>query len=234
MMPGIKSLYYLAKLAQKQVVYVTQPPTILLGFNHDNMFIYTKASTKCLTVKTQEMTPKLIMHYIRHYMDRGGEEDPLNQNSRIKSSVYPKFIIKYTSNTNKNKIYLFYKASEVFSQAIEDWGKYDMAIQPFIIGKTRKASMLRYELYNKSMIKSYALSSECSITKFPYLSMEEIINKRKDALWWSENPTQKKENISEELKTPLHKINNIELIKYFCVSTDCVRVIVLKSKYLLY
>ena len=44
--PGVRSLYCLAKLAEKQVMNVVIPPTVLLGFNHDNMFIYTKPSTK--------------------------------------------------------------------------------------------------------------------------------------------------------------------------------------------
>lgn len=39
------------------------------------MFVYTKSATKCLHVKSQEMTPKLIMHYLKYYLDRG-EDDP--------------------------------------------------------------------------------------------------------------------------------------------------------------
>ena len=145
------------------------------------------------------MTPKLILHYIKNYLDRGGEEDPENQSNRIKSSIYPKFIIKYPSNANKNRIYLFYKINEVFNQAIEDWGKYDMVIQPFIIGKTRKAAMLRYEVYNKCMIKSYSISSECSITQFPYLTIDEIINKRKVALKFGDSPSKNNENNDETI-----------------------------------
>ena len=44
--PGIRSLYHLARIAMKQALYVNHPPTVLIGFNHDNLFMYTKASTK--------------------------------------------------------------------------------------------------------------------------------------------------------------------------------------------
>lgn len=93
--PGIRSLYHLAKLAKKQALYVNIPPTILLGFNHDNMFLYTKESTRCLSVISDEMSPKLIMHYIKAYMGRGEEEEHKNQNSRIKSTVYPKYEFQF-------------------------------------------------------------------------------------------------------------------------------------------
>ena len=81
--PGVRSLLYLAEIAQKQPLNVFIPPTILLRVDHKNMFIYTKAATKWLAVKTQEMTPKLIHSYIRDYMDRE-EDDPINLNNRIK------------------------------------------------------------------------------------------------------------------------------------------------------
>lgn len=80
---GIRSLYYLAEIAQKQALSVFIPPTILLRVDHWNKFLYTKAATKWLAVKTQEMTPKLILSYIKDYMDRE-EDDPINMNNRIK------------------------------------------------------------------------------------------------------------------------------------------------------
>jgi hypothetical protein len=172
MSPGIKSLYYLAKLAKKQMMHFTIPPTVLLGFNHDNMFLYTKPSTKSLTVETKPMTPKLVTYYIKTYMDRGCEDAPVTQANRIKSSVYPKYVIRYANGVDRNQISLFYNISDCLNYALENWGRYDMAIQPFIICKSRKASMLRYEVYNKNMVKSAVLSSDYDIAEIPYLSKE--------------------------------------------------------------
>ena len=119
------------------MVYVMMPPTVLLGFNHDNMFLYTKPATKCLTVESKPMTPKLLMHYIKTYMDRGNEEVSTSLANSIKTSIYPKFVIKYsTMNDNfpsVQSISVFYKLQDVCHQALEFWGKYDMAIQPYII-----------------------------------------------------------------------------------------------------
>ena len=98
---GIRSLYFLAKLAQKQVVNVVIPPTILLGFNHDNMLIFTKAATKWLTVINEEMHPKLLLKYIKNYMEREDEESHASQTNRIRSSVYPRYVIRYGTNVNK-------------------------------------------------------------------------------------------------------------------------------------
>ena len=180
------------------------------------MFIYTKPATKCLTVETEEMHPKLLLKYIKQYMDREDEESHATQTNRIRSSVYPKYVIRYGTNMNNNRIKFFYKLNDVYTQALEDWGNFDMAIQPFIIWKSRKASMLRYEVYNTSMVKSFVLSSEYDISSFPYLHKEEIINTRKDFLFQSwNNPNRNKslDNSNEYLfSIPLNKVNNSELV----------------------
>lgn len=44
--PEVRCLYHIAKLAEKQIINLVIPPTILLNKNHKNMFIYTKPSTK--------------------------------------------------------------------------------------------------------------------------------------------------------------------------------------------
>jgi len=188
-LPGIHSLYCLAKLAKKQVIHVTIPPTVLIGFNHDNMFLYTKPATKCLTVETKPMTPKLLTYYLKNYMDRNHDEDAISYSNSIKPSVYPKYVMKYSTTHNNfptaQSISLFYKIQDVCNAALEFWGKYDMAIQPFIISKSRKASMLRYEVYNANMVKSVVLSSNYDICDIPYLSTDKIINLRKDFIYQS-------------------------------------------------
>ena len=89
------------------------------------------------------MTPKKILHYLKDYMDRGGPSDPQNMNNRIKTSVYPKYIIRYGTRVDRNFIQLYYKLTDVYQQILEDWGRYDMAIQPFLISKSRKPSVVR-------------------------------------------------------------------------------------------
>lgn len=83
-------------------------------------------------------------------------------------------------------MFLFYRVKDVYQQIIEDWGKYDMAIQPFIICKSRKTSMLRYEVHNQSMVKAVSITNDYNILKFPYLETSQIVNKRKDVIDWDE------------------------------------------------
>ena len=59
------------------------PPTIIIARDHDNMFVYTKPATRCLSAKTAELTPKLILYYLKHYMDRGNDDDADDNSSRI-------------------------------------------------------------------------------------------------------------------------------------------------------
>lgn len=120
--PGVHSLYHLAKLAKKQVLNINIPPTVILGFDHDNMFIYTKPATGCLTVNSETMTPKRLTHYIKQYMDRGNDDAPVNQANRIKNSVYPKYVIRFATGQDRNRTELFYKLADVMDRALEEWG----------------------------------------------------------------------------------------------------------------
>jgi hypothetical protein len=133
-------------------------------------------------------------------------------------SMYPKYIIRYASNTDRNRLYLFYRLQDVYNQILQDWGNYDMAVQPYVICKSRKASMLRYEVFNKTMVKSWAISSDYNIIDFPYLDQNEKLNTRKDVL----NMNGEKENStkSSKNKPQIHEVNNSELMKYFWVSTE--------------
>lgn len=164
------------------------------------------------------MSPGLILKYIKKFMDRGGDEVPENQINRIKNSVYPKYIIKYATKNEGNRVKLFYKLNDVYSQALEDWGDYDMAIQPYIICKSRKTSLLRYEIYNRNMVRSFVISNDKDILSFPYLEKEQIMNVRKDFLYQSREQHDKLLNSSMNnslLGIPLNKISNSELIDYF-------------------
>ena len=169
------------------------------------------------------MTPKLLLRYIKKFMNRGNNETPETQVNRIKSSVYPKFIIKYSDGKHSSRIKLFYKANDVYSQALEDWGDYDMAIQPFIICKSRKTSLLRYEVYNRNMVKSHVISNQKDILNFPYLDKEQIMNVRKDFLYQSRERHNKNKYDNEYQSMndiPLNKILNSDLIDYFTISTQ--------------
>lgn len=76
--------------------------------------------------------------------------------------------------------------------------------------------MLRYEVYNNSMVKSFVLSSEYDISSFPYLHKEEIINTRKDFLFQSWNSPNRNRNLDSSneylYNIPLNKVNNQELV----------------------
>ena len=78
------------------------------------------------------MTPKLLMFYLKNYLTRD-DTSKASRMSRIKAKVYPKYIIRYASKTDRNRVFLYYRIQDVYQQVLEDWGKYDMAIQPFII-----------------------------------------------------------------------------------------------------
>lgn len=102
-----------------------------------------------------------------------------------------------------------------------------MAIQPYIIPKSRKTSLLRYEVYNKSMIRSFVLSSDYNIGKFPFLAESEIFNYKKEALFCAPGSPSKSKEAHEKSKSslasreiPLNQIPNSELMKYFSISTD--------------
>jgi len=166
---GIRSLYFLAQAAQKQALEIVIPPTIVLRTDHDNIFIYTKAATKWIAVKKDTLTPKRILHYLKDYMERSAKKDPQIKNRRIKSSVYPKYIIRYGTRVDRNYVQLFYKLNDVYQQVLEDWGKYDMVVQPFIISKSRKPSIIRWEVDAKLRVKTFVLTSEHDVSNFPYL-----------------------------------------------------------------
>ncbi|CAI2378935.1 unnamed protein product [Moneuplotes crassus] len=221
LVPGIYSLYALAKLAKKQVVKAMMPPTVLLGFNHDNMFIYTSAATKCLTVENRPMTPKLLTHYVKTYMDRKNDEESKGLNNSIKMSVYPKFVLKYSTYDNSfpstQSIMVFYKIQDLCTHALEYWGKFDMAIQPYIICKSRKASLLRYEVYKENMVKAHVLSSDYDISELPYLPKDEILNVRNDYIYQRRGNS---ENERERSDIPLSQAPNSDLINYFCITTQ--------------
>lgn len=220
---GIRSLYYLAKASQKQALQIVVPPTILLRIDHDNMFVYTKAATKWVAIKKDAMSPKLILSYIKDYMDRGSSGESKNINNRIKSSVYPKYVIRYGTRVDRNNIHMFYKLNDVYQQVLEDWGKYDLAIQPFIISKSRKASWIRWEVDSKARVKTFAITSERDVSNFPYLEKDRIFNIRKDPLKLGllrviEENKDNSELINKNL--PLSQIPNHELINHFWVSTE--------------
>ncbi|CAI2384509.1 unnamed protein product [Moneuplotes crassus] len=214
--PGVRSLYNVARIAQKQALYINIPPTILLGFNHKNLFMFTKPSTRSITVIDDEMNPMLIKHYLKNCFGKNEESTKKAQSSRIKKHVYPKYIIRYASKTDRNRIFLFYRLNDVYRQALEDWGKYDMAIQPYIISKSRKVSMTRYEVYHQGMTKSVSISSDYNLIDFPYLERSEIVNTRKVDIRRENSP--KKTNAMMNIE--LHEIHNVELLKYFTVSTE--------------
>ena len=115
---------------------------------------------------------------------------------------------------------MFYKLSDVYNQAIEDWGRYDMAIQPFIICKTRKASILRFEVTAKLGIRPFIISSECNVSDFPFLDKKRILNNRKDELTSTKSSQDKNKNNIQKHKIPLSRIPNSELINHFWVSTE--------------
>lgn len=127
--------------------------------------------------------------------------------------MYPKYIIRYASSTDRNRIYLFYRLNDVYQQILQDWGNYDMAIQPYIICKSRKASMLRYEVFNKTMIRSVSISSDYNIIDFPYLELHEKLNIRKDVLNMSDEKVHTQASSKNRLE--IHEVNNSELLKYF-------------------
>lgn len=159
------------------------------------------------------MTPKRIMNYLKEYCDRGSASDPRNQNTRIKTSVFPKYIIRYGTSVDRNYISLFYKLGDVYSQILGDWGNYDMAIQPFMICKSRKPSVIRCEVDAKQRVKTYFLNSDKDVSEFPYLEKNKILNKWKDPL---KNGKQKEDDgATMGMKTELHRIPNCELINYF-------------------
>ncbi|CAI2379397.1 unnamed protein product [Moneuplotes crassus] len=218
---GIRSMYHLGKAAQKQALKIIIPPTIILRTDHKNMFVYTKPATKCVAVIKDSMTPKRIMNYLKDHLNRGGQNDPQNKNNRIKTSVYPKYIIRYGSKVDRNYISLFYKLSDVYQQILEDWGKYDMAIQPFLICKSRKPSVIRCEVDSKQRVKTFFLNSDKDVSDFPYLDKSKILNKWKDPLQFGKSKEEEKDDSSIVQKiSDLHRIPNSELINYFCVSTE--------------
>jgi hypothetical protein len=170
------------------------------------MFIHTKASTKCLTVDKSPLSPKLILHYVKTFMDRADEESEAKI-GRIKRSVYPKFAMRYGTKTDLNDILLFYRIKDLYQQILTDWGHFDMVIQPYIICKSRKASMLRYEAYGENMLRAVSISNDHSVTTFPYLKQEDIINYRKD-----ETNCQILKINKNESKTEYTEIGKIDLI----------------------
>ena len=99
-----------------------------------------------------------------------------------------------------------------------------MAIQPFIICKSRKTAMLRYEVYNKNMVKAFVLSSGNDIGDLPYLEKEKIMNVRKDLLYQSRNSAERHKSLTSKpnplLGTPLNRVPNSNLLSYFCISSQ--------------
>lgn len=86
--------------------------------------------------------------------------------------------------------------------------------------KTNNASLLRYEVSDSMKIKAYILINQKSISEFPYLEKDEILNKTKqiDNRTSKEKlprPVSSNEEIQKLAKNRLDRVSREDMQNYF-------------------
>lgn len=65
---GVRSLYYLSKLAQSSSIQVLVPPTVLIGFKDQTRFMFNANKTGRIKVQTGYFTAEEIQEFIENHM----------------------------------------------------------------------------------------------------------------------------------------------------------------------
>jgi hypothetical protein len=149
MLPCVKSLYHLSKLAEIHPLPVIIPPTILIGFGDEPRLIWNSGGV--IKVSKGQITPDQIEHFIHDNITVHLKHQTIEE-----QLLYPSYVIRAQSGAffKKNETKIFFSKEALLSEMMTLWGHCDMAVQAFVRQKhlSRGASIIRYQVNSKGLL----------------------------------------------------------------------------------